>query len=221
MTQNHAQAQRISSAGLNELRQIHKLFVALRDDLERSGMIDIAVTRDDGPSVVITLDKRFVAGPALEILHTSEFTIVGKVTNTWRSPDDVANLYRRSVVSLLPALAQTVTWGLLTLLAGLARGMPVAEMEGMAYDAAGVKVDPGNGTAGGPGPEPTNEQERITPATESHDEGSTNGEPAADDARAESDSSVDEVLFGDELLAAVTPIVAGPAFQILPLAICS
>lgn len=76
-----------------------------------SGMIDIAVTSETGPNAVLTLDKRFVAPPTEELLHTSGFTVVGKVTQVWRDTEDIVNLYRRSVVSLLPSLAQSTAWG--------------------------------------------------------------------------------------------------------------
>jgi hypothetical protein len=88
--------------GLRSLRQLRRLFMAVRDDLNHSGMIDIVVAREDEPGIVLTLDKRFVAPPALELLHSSKFTVVGKVTQIWRNDDDVVPLYRRSVLSLLP-----------------------------------------------------------------------------------------------------------------------
>jgi hypothetical protein len=33
--------------------------------------------------------------------------------------------------------------------------------------------------------------------------------------------SGDEIKFANEMIAAVTPVVLGPAFQVLPLAICA
>lgn len=42
---------------------------------------------------------------------TSAFTVVGKVTNVWPCPEEIVDLYRRSVVSLLPSLAQALVWG--------------------------------------------------------------------------------------------------------------
>jgi hypothetical protein len=85
------------------------------------------------------LDKRFVDGPALELLHTSKFTVIGKVTQVWPSPEDVVNLYRRSVMSLLPALGQIATWGTFTLLASMASALDVRQMEEAAQQAAGVE----------------------------------------------------------------------------------
>jgi hypothetical protein len=202
--------------GLSELRQMHRLFVALRDDLEQSGMIDIVVAREDQPSVVITLDKRFVADPAIELLHTSAFTIVGKVTNIWRGPNDLANLYRRSVVSLLPALAQTVTWGLLMLLSSLARGFDPTEIERMAYSAAGVQKE--DDTATGSDEPGVDGSAPAAGGDEARDESARSPE---NDEESQPEEVPDEVLFGEEVIAALNPVVVGPAFQILPLAICS
>jgi len=203
--------------GLDALRRLHALFVALRSDLERTGMIDIAVTQTDGPSAVLTLDERFVSGPCLELLHTSTFTIVGKVTYVWRTPEDVANLYRRSVVALLPSLAQSITWGMLTLLGGISRSLDPEAMRLAALEAAGVSP-----------------QDVPAPGTDkSRDEGaqSVDAEPDATSAsvretpgaEVSTDSQIApaEVIFGDELVAALSPVITGPAFQILPLAICS
>lgn len=124
-----------------ELRKIRALFVALQDDLDRSGMMDVVVHRDDAPSVVLTLDKRLASDQALELLHTSRFTVIGKVTRIWPNEDDFVNLYRRSVMSLVPALAQTVTWGMFSLLAGLASSLDVSEAEEAARQAAGLEAD--------------------------------------------------------------------------------
>lgn len=122
-----------------ELRKIRSLFVALQDDLDRSGMVDVVVHREDAPSVVLTLDKRFASDQALEMLHTARFTVIGKVTQVWRTEEDFVNLYRRSVMSLVPALAQTVSWGMFTLLATLAATVNAAEAEEVARAAAGME----------------------------------------------------------------------------------
>jgi hypothetical protein len=63
------------------------------------------------------------------LLHTSSFTVVGKVTQVWPSDDEVVNLFRRSVIALIPALGQTVTWGMFTLLATLAGSLDPAAAE--------------------------------------------------------------------------------------------
>lgn len=108
------------AAGLDLMRQV---FIALQDDLERSGMVDVVVQRDDAPNVILTLDERFITGQVLELLHTSKFTVIGKVTQVWPNEDEFVNLYRRSVLSLAPALVQTMSMGMLQFLIGLARGV--------------------------------------------------------------------------------------------------
>jgi hypothetical protein len=202
--------------GIEALRRLHGLFLALRTDLERTGMIDIAVAQEDGPSAVITLDERFVSGPCLELLHTSMFTIVGKVTHVWRTPEDVANLYRRSVVALLPSLAQSIAWGMLTLLGAIARSLDPEAMRLVALQAAGVNpADVPEAPSEGGTPPPADPATGTTadPIDEVHEQ----PEP---ESQAQSSTS-GEVLFGDELIAAMSPVITGPAFQILPLAICS
>ncbi len=126
---------------LGQLQTMKRLFVALQDDLDRSGMVDVVVSQENAPALVLTLDKRFVDGPTLEILHTSRFTVVGKVTQVWPTGDEVVNLFRRSVMSLLPALGQVATWGTFTLLASIAGALDVEEMESAAREAAGVEGD--------------------------------------------------------------------------------
>jgi hypothetical protein len=44
--------------GLQEMRELRRLFVALRDDLQHSGMIDIVVRRDDDSGVVLGAGSR-------------------------------------------------------------------------------------------------------------------------------------------------------------------
>jgi hypothetical protein len=116
------------------IAQIRSLFVALQDDLDRSGMIDVVINREDAPSVVLTLAKHLVSDQALELLHTSRFTVIGKVTQIWPADDDFVNLYRRSVMSLVPALGSTVTWSMFALLAGLASSTDVAAAERQARE---------------------------------------------------------------------------------------
>jgi hypothetical protein len=204
--------------GLDALKRLHALFVALRSELERTGMIDIAVTQSDGPSAVITLDERFVSGPCLELLHTSTFTIVGKVTHIWRTPEDVANLYRRSVVALLPSLAQSITWGMLTLLGGISRSLDPEAMRLAALQAAGVSPQDV------PAPDTDNAPDKDAQSVEAEPDASSApvGEPTSSEGvSADSQVAPGEVIFGDELVAALSPVITGPAFQILPLAICS
>jgi hypothetical protein len=111
------------------LQALRTLLVALKDDLDQSGMVDVVVIHDDKPSVVLTLDKRFVSDQSLELLHTSSFTVVGKVTQIWPSDEEMVNLFRRSVIALIPALGETVTWGMFTLLATLAGSLDPAAAE--------------------------------------------------------------------------------------------
>jgi hypothetical protein len=113
------------------------LFTALRDDLDRSGMVDVVVSRTGAPSVILTLDKRFTSDQTLELLHTSRFTVVGKITQVWADDQSFVNLYRRSVMSLVPALGQAVTWGMFALLVTLAKGIDVQSAERSARAAAG------------------------------------------------------------------------------------
>jgi hypothetical protein len=158
-----------------DIGRLRRLFVALQDDLDRSGMVDIVVKREDEPSVVLTLDKRFLSDQSLELLHTSSFTVIGKVTAIWPTQEDFVNLYRRSVMSLVPALGQTVSWSLLGMLSALARGADPAEAEKAAHTAAGMD-------------EPEQSEEKG------------------------------EIMLGEDVQA-LHPGIAGPAIQILRLAV--
>jgi hypothetical protein len=129
------------------------LLIALKDDLDQSGMVDVVVVREDRPSIVLTLDKRFMSDQSLELLHTSRFTVVGKVTELWSS-DGFVNLYRRSVLALIPALVQTVGWGMFSLLATLASSLDPAAAQRAAARAAGQTVpDVENKADANPDPE--------------------------------------------------------------------
>ena len=182
--------------GLQSLRQLRGLFVALREDLDHSGLVDIVVAKEGEPGAILTLDKRFLSPPTIEFLHTSQFTVVGKITQVWRNADDVVPLYRRSVLSLVPALGSAIAWNVLMLLGTIAKSLDVKEIERSAWAAFGATP-----------PEPTAElpadsSESATPPSES------------------SAAEPDDVRFGDDV-AALNPAVIGKAFQILPLAICS
>jgi hypothetical protein len=197
--------------GLRALKQLRRLFIALRDDLDHSGMIDIAVTSDTSLNAVLTLDKRFVAPPTEELLHTSGFTVVGKVTQVWRDTEDIVNLYRRSVVSLLPSLAQSTAWGVFTLLGSVASNLDVRGMERAAYEAVGATFE-------------ADEPPDAVSTAETHSEEAPQEDAEGERALVEPDEASpeedDEIMFGDDI-SALTPIVTGPAVQILPLAICS
>lgn len=186
------------SAGL---RQLYTFFLAIQDDLDQSGMVDVVVLREEEPSVILTLDKRFATDQVVELLHTSAFTVVGKVTQLWPTEDDIVNLYRRSVMALLPALTEMSMWGTLGLLASVARAIEANDVRAAAFAAAGVSEGADESDA---------DVDTERPA-EDEESGSVN-----DDAGEEGEG---EVLFGD--ITALTPAVSGPAVQILPLAICT
>jgi len=111
---------------------------AITEDLDASGMIDVVVTQDEGPNVVLTLDKRFVTDQTLELLHTSRFTVIGKVTQTWPTDDAFVNTYRRSVISLVPAFVQSVAWQMLGVLGALGRSIDPESAQREAQVALGV-----------------------------------------------------------------------------------
>jgi hypothetical protein len=199
--------------GIRELEQLRRLFVALRDDLDHSGMMDIVVSREDVPSVVLTLDKRFVSAPTLELLHTSGFTVVGKVTQVWPGPDQVVNLYRRSVLALVPSLAQSTAWGVFTLLATMSRSFDVKAMERSAREAVGLAAEQD-------ATETTATSTRAdAPAVESAD-ADVASEATGNGGSSGAEQPGDDVVIGDDV-AALYPVVTAPAYQILPLAICS
>jgi len=125
-----------------ELRKLYGLFLALQDDLDQSGMIDVVVRREGEPSILLTLDKRFASDQTLELLHTSRFKVIGKITHVWPNEDEAVDLYRRSVMSLVPALSQTAAWGIFGLLISLAKGLNVNEAQQAAMAAAGTEESP-------------------------------------------------------------------------------
>ena len=134
-------------ADANPLEDTRKLFKALKGDLEYSGMTDIVVRREDQLSVLLTLDNRFVTDQALELLHSSTFRVIGKVTQIWPEPTDFINLYRRSVLSLVPALPNAMGWLVLGMLGGMAKAIDVVELQRSANEAMDNEtydpIDPG------------------------------------------------------------------------------
>jgi hypothetical protein len=198
-------------SGVGPLRALRSLLVALQDDLDRSGMLDVVIADEDGPSVVLTLDKRFVSDQALELLHTSRFTVIGKVTQVWPTDAEFVNLYRRSVISLVPALGQTVGWGMFTLLATLAGSLDPAGAERAAYAAAGLSQ---TGTPA----DATSDETKESDDADDQDTGeaATEGNDPADGS-----DEKPEIMLGDVAVQALNPGVSGPAIQILPLAICA
>jgi hypothetical protein len=190
------------SGELQTLSAIRRLFVALRDDLERSGMVDVVVAGEDSPGVVLTLDKRFADDTALELLHTSNFTVVGKVTQVWPTSEDVVLLYRRSALSLVPALSQQVAAGVFTFLVGMAKAVGVVDLEQQVNAVLRDHEPPGS----------PSEEESVDPSRPAPlPRGEADGEP---------DPPGDEDIFVGNDIAALHPALTGPAVQILPLALC-
>lgn len=191
---------------LASLKTMRRLFVALRDDLEHSGMIDVVVNSEEGtgrPSILLTLDKRFTDPTAIELLHTSNFTVVGKVTQIWPSEDDVVLLYRRSVLSLIPALSGQVAAGVLTFLFGMAKSIGVVDLEQQVREALG-EGHPTSLDDGG----------RASDSQASDASPSVGVEPGE-----EASESLDDVRVGNDV-DALHPVLNGPAVQILPLGLC-
>lgn len=122
-------------------QEVQRLFTAMKTDLDHSGMTDVVVRREGDLSVVLTLDNRFVTTQGLELLHTSTFTVVGKVTQIWQTADDVANLYRRSVLALLPALSEAMAWSIMAGLGGIATAVDVGAAQRGASEAIGIALE--------------------------------------------------------------------------------
>jgi hypothetical protein len=122
--------------------------------------------------------------------------VIGKVTQLWPSEDDFVNLYRRSVLSLVPSLVQTVTWNMLGFLFALAKSLPADETEQAAWEISGMK-------------KPGAAADQTADAD------------AVDDSVSTTTVDGDDVVIGEEAVNALHPGVNGPAFQVLPLAICA
>ena len=155
------------------------LLSALQGDLEHSGMTDVVIRREGAPSLLLTLDSRFVTNQTLELLHTSTFTLIGKVTAVWKSEEDeedMVNLYRRSVLSLVPSLTSAMGWFLFGLLGGIAKAIDVGEIQRSVQALLGA------------------EQTEMPVQS--------------------------EVQMGEDWVS-LLPALNGPAFQILPLAVCA
>jgi hypothetical protein len=197
--------------GLAYLQAVRKLFVALSDDLEASGMIDIVVNREEKPSVLLTLDRRFVEPPAMELLHTSEFRLVGKVTQVWRDAGVPVVLFRRSSLALVPSLAQSVAWVVFGLLGVPARAVNADDVQKSVVEAMGGSIDESppaasaaTATAGGvasPGPAGAE----------------ASGEPSADPIP---EVPAEDFVVGRDV-EALYALLSAPALQVLPLALCS
>src|SRR5262249_4183348 len=149
------------------------------------------------------------------------FTVVGKVTRVWPASEDVVFLYRRSVLSLLPALSQQVVVGVFAFLFGMAKAIGVVDFE------KEINAVLGQSGIGSDGDESANTgQDADGPE---HDRSSGTGagtDPQGPDADAEIDESGaaeagdsdDDVRVGDDIVA-LNPVLEGPAVQVLPLAL--
>ena len=207
------------------LRSLRGLLVALNDDLDRSGMVDVVVKSDASPRVLLTLDKRFVSDQSLELLHTSRFTVVGKVTEIWPTESDFVMLFRRSVISLVPALGQTFTWGMFAILAAIARNLDPAAAERAAREAAGLQPEATGAADSSEQAEPDHESDGAveTGVSDPEAESESQDNPDGDGSNGSggSDEPGEEVLLGDVAVEALTAAVSGPAIQVLPLAVCA
>ncbi|HEU4973719.1 MAG TPA: hypothetical protein VFT50_01415 [Baekduia sp.] len=199
---NAAAAPSSDDDGLQALAGLRALFTALRDDLEQSGMVDVVVTAEDSPGVILTLDKRFADSTALELLHTSSFTVVGKVTQTWPA-DEAVLLYRRSSLSLVPALSGQVMVGVLGFLFSMAKAVGSVDIQSQLAEILTGGSDSSNEA-----------DERVTKAA-GHGDASSDGRTDVDEDRA----SEEDLRVGNDV-DALNPILNGPAVQILPLALC-
>jgi hypothetical protein len=129
----------IPGGGDSSVEGMRTLFRSLRGDLEFSGMTDIVVKDEDRFNVLLTLDNRFVTEQALEILHTSSSRVVGKVTQIWRKDTDIINLFRRSVLSLLPALSGSMGYLVLGMLHSLAKTIDLVEVQRQVNESMGIE----------------------------------------------------------------------------------
>jgi hypothetical protein len=119
---------------------IRTLFRSLKGDLDFSGMTDIVVQRTDGPNVLLTLDNRFITDQALELLHTSTFRVIGKITQIWSDDTEVVNLYRRSVLSLVPSLPFAMGFLVMGMLGGMAAAIDVNKIQRETNEALGLET---------------------------------------------------------------------------------
>jgi hypothetical protein len=129
-----------------ELTQLRALFRSVLGDLDHSGMTDVVVRNEGGTSIVLTLDSRFVSEQALELLHTSQFTVIGKVTQVWKTDSEFVDLYRRSVLSLVPALGQSMGWFVLGLVGMMAAGINPTDVQKSVATALGLEMPEPDGS---------------------------------------------------------------------------
>lgn len=113
------------------------VFSALSDDLNRGGVWDLVVNGKDAPTALLTLDDQFVTNRVIELMHTSNFTVVGKVTQMWKDNTEVVSLYRRSVLSIIPALGPFLAFHLLAGMFGLASAVDLTAAQQALAEATG------------------------------------------------------------------------------------
>lgn len=180
--QGRRQAERSQLGGLRMLLE------ALRRDIEDSSMLDVVVSRDDAPNVVVTLDRGYETAKSREIIHTSSFMALGTVTNVWPTEDDIVETWRRSAASAVPAVAQRISATIFQMLVGIAHGIGDVDLDAeIRQNVLGEEA-------------PVSE----LLSTDQDDEESN----WLDDIRVPND------------VGALHPVISGPAFQVLPLALC-
>ena len=110
-------------------------------------MTDIVVRREGDLSVLLTLDNRFMTEQTLELLHTSNFRVVGKVTQIWKTALSSSISIGGPSLSLVPALPAAMGWLVLGMLGGMANAIDIRELQRAANEAMGNEtydpVDPG------------------------------------------------------------------------------
>jgi hypothetical protein len=145
------------------------------------------------------------------------------VTQLWPNEDDAVFLYRRSVLSLIPALSGQVAATVLTFLFSLAGSIGVVDIEKQVREALGHGEQPDSdddrddASADAPIHPPSSDR------TERDQEGCDDpevleGPHAVDDP--ETSDDLDDILVGNDAFDALQAVLNGPALQILPLGLC-
>lgn len=165
--QARRQAARERAKEGDDVDGLRSLLQRLLEDLDRSGLIDVAIDREDDVSLVLTLNQSFLGSTTVEMLHTTSFRVIGKVTAVADADGKPFNLYRRSSISLIPALSQAAGYGMLTALFGLAQAAG-GNFEADAREQLGLPPpeEAGNdyGEADGDGPRVGEDVAAINPA---------------------------------------------------------
>jgi hypothetical protein len=79
----------------------------VKDDLERSSLIDLVLSPDGDalPKCVLTLSREYLRDPSAEDLLGANLTVLGRITKVLREGESI-DLLRRSVLGYLPAAAR-------------------------------------------------------------------------------------------------------------------